>query len=148
MFNMQVAITRIDPTLPLPAYQTSGAAAFDIYSRIDITIPPHTLAKIPTNLIIATPPDHMLVVAARSSTPGRKGLLVPHGIGIIDSDFRGPNDELLFQVYNFTENSVILERGERIGQGIFVPISRAEFVEHTVTTSDTSRGGFGSTGTA
>jgi dUTP pyrophosphatase len=148
MFNMQVAITRIDPTLPLPTYQTSGAAAFDIYSRIDITIPSHTLAKIPTNLIIATPPDHMLVVAARSSTPGRKGLLVPHGVGIIDSDFRGPNDELLFQVYNFTENSVILERGERIGQGIFVPISRAEFVEHTVTTNDTSRGGFGSTGTA
>lgn len=142
---MEVAIKRIDPTLPLPEYHTAGAAAFDIYTRIDVEIPPHTLAKIPTNLIIATPEDHMLVVAARSSTPGKKGLLIPHGIGIIDSDFRGPSDEILFQVYNFTDISVILQRGERIGQGIFVPIQRAVFVEREID-SDVSRGGFGSTG--
>lgn len=144
---MQIAITRVDPTLPLPTYQTPGAAAFDIYSRIEMTIPPRSLAKIPTNLIIATPPDHVLIVAARSSTPLRKGLLIPHGVGIIDSDFRGPGDEILFQVYNFTENSVILERGERIGQGMFVPITRAVFVEQSTPVTDIPRGGFGSTGT-
>lgn len=145
---MQVIITRVDTTLPLPSYQTTGAAAFDVYTRVDMTIAPHTLAKIPTNLIIATPPGYMLVIAARSSTPGRTGLLVPHGIGIIDSDFCGPTDEILFQVYNFTDNSVILKRGERLGQGTFVPIARAEFSEHATATTAISRGGIGSTGAA
>lgn len=142
---MHVNITRIDTSLPLPEYQTSGSVAFDLYSRIDMTIAPQSLGLIPTNLIIQTPPGYMLVVVPRSSTPKKKGLSIPHGIGIIDQDYCGESDEILLQVYNFTSSDVIIEKGVRIGQATFVPIERAAWQEKDAA-SEESRGGIGSTG--
>ncbi len=142
---MQVKIKRIDASLPLPAYQTSGAVAFDLYSREDMTIAPKTIALIPTNLIIATPKGYMLTVVTRSSTPKKKGLLVPHGIGIIDQDYHGEKDEIMLQVYNFTGQEVNISRGERVGQAAFVRVDRSEW-EEVNEVKPNSRGGFGSTG--
>lgn len=142
---MRIKIKRIDNTLPLPQYQTSGAVAFDLYSREDLTIAPKTIALIPTNLIIATPPGYMLTVVTRSSTPKKKGLLVPHGIGIIDQDYHGEKDEIMLQVYNFTDQEAAIARGERVGQAAFVRVDRGEW-EETDEMKETSRGGFGSTG--
>ena len=142
---MQVKIKRIDTTLPLPEYQTSGAVAFDLYSREDMAIAPKTIALIPTNLIIETPKGYMLTVVTRSSTPKKKGLLVPHGIGIIDQDYHGEKDEIMLQVYNFTDQEVSITRGERVGQAAFVRVDRGEW-EEVSEMPETSRGGFGSTG--
>jgi dUTP pyrophosphatase len=142
---MQVKIKRIDTSLPLPEYQTSGAVAFDLYSRTDMAIAPKTIALIPTNLIIETPAGYMLTVVTRSSTPKKKGLLVPHGIGIIDQDYHGEKDEIMLQVYNFTEQEVPITKGERVGQAAFVRVDRGEWQEVNETKKD-SRGGFGSTG--
>ncbi len=142
---MQVKIKRIDTTLPLPEYQTSGAVAFDLYSREDMAIAPKTIALIPTNLIIETPKGYMLTVVTRSSTPKKKGLLVPHGIGIIDQDYHGEKDEIMLQVYNFTDQEVTIARGERVGQAAFVRVDRGEWQEVNEV-KETSRGGFGSTG--
>jgi dUTP pyrophosphatase len=142
---MQVTIKRIDSSLPLPEYQTPGSVAFDLYSRLDMEIKAKEVALIPTNLIIQTPPDYMLVVVTRSSTPKKLGLSVPHGIGIIDQDFCGPNDEVNLQVFNFTDSMVKITRGQRIGQATFVKIDKAEWQEVEQIT-EKSRGGFGSTG--
>ncbi len=142
---MQVNIKRIDTSLPLPEYQTSGAVAFDLYSREDMTIAPKTIALIPTNLIIQTPAGYMLTVVTRSSTPKKKGLLVPHGIGIIDQDYHGEKDEIMLQVYNFTDQEVAIARGERVGQATFVRVDRAQWNEVSEMKPD-SRGGFGTTG--
>lgn len=142
---MQVNIKRIDISLPLPEYQTAGSVAFDLYSRIDMTITPKSLGLIPTNIIVQTPPGYMLMIASRSSTPKKKGLLIPHGIGIIDQDYCGEKDEMLFQVYNFTDQEVLITKGERIAQGVFVKIDRGEWTEIAEMT-DPNRGGFGSTG--
>jgi len=142
---MRVKIKRIDPALPLPEYQTSGAVAFDLYSREDLTIAPKTIALIPTNLIIETPKGYMLMVVTRSSTPKKKGLLVPHGIGIIDQDYHGAKDEIMLQVYNFTDQEAAVSRGERVGQATFVRVDRGEW-EEVGEVKETSRGGFGSTG--
>ena len=142
---MKVNIKRIDTSLPLPEYQTSGAVAFDLYSREDLTISPKTIALIPTNLIIETPDGYMLTVVTRSSTPKKKGLLVPHGIGIIDQDYHGEKDEIMLQVYNFTDQEVAITRGERVGQAAFVRVDRGEWQEVDEMKQD-SRGGFGSTG--
>ena len=142
---MQVKIKRIDTTLPLPEYQTSGAVAFDLYSRIDMAVAPKTIALIPTNLIIQTPAGYMLTVITRSSTPKKKGLLVPHGIGIIDQDYHGEKDEIMLQVYNFTDQEVDITRGERVGQAVFVRVDRGQW-EEVNEMKETSRGGFGSTG--
>lgn len=142
---MQVKIKRLDKELPLPAYQTAGSAGFDIYARENTSIAPKAIALVPSNLIVATPPGYMLVVASRSSTPKRKGLMVANGIGIVDSDYSGPEDEVKILVYNFTENEVVVEKGERIAQGLFVKVEQGQWEEVDEMSAKT-RGGFGSTG--
>ena len=108
-----------------------------------MVISPKTLERIPTNVIVATPKGYMLEIKDRSSTLKKKGLLVT--TGYIDTDYCGETDEILLQVYNITDAEVRVEKGERIGQGVFVKIEIAEWVE-TDTMDSNSRGGFGSTG--
>lgn len=141
---MKVKIKRIDKSLPLPTYQTSGSVGFDIYSREDMEIPPRQIALIPGNIIVETPQGYMLLVALRSSTPRKKGLIKPHGIGVIDNDYCGEGDEIKVQVYNNTDNIVKVEKGERVAQGIFVKVDKFEWAE--TDTMGKTRGGFGSTG--
>jgi len=141
---MQVHIKRLDNDLPLPEYKTSGAVGFDILCRVDTVIEPHKVGLIPGNIIVKTPPGYMLLLALRSSTPKKKGLIKPHGIGVIDQDYCGEEDEVKIQVYNITEARVTVERGERIAQGIFVKIEKCDWDEQQ--TMGGSRGGFGSTG--
>lgn len=140
---MHVRIKAIGDT-PLPKYETEGACAFDLSARERTVISSKSLGLVPSGLIIETPPGYMLTVVPRSSTPKRKGLLIPHGIGIIDQDYCGEGDEILLQFYNFTDAEVIVEKGERIGQAVFVKIERAEWVP-VEQMRDKTRGGFGST---
>jgi dUTP pyrophosphatase len=140
---MKVNIKRIDKTLPLPEYHTPGAVAFDLYSRLDVVIPPKSLERLPTNIILATPEGYMLEIKDRSSTLKRKGLLV--SVGYVDNDYCGETDEILLQVYNLTDDEVKVEKGERLGQGVFIKIDKGEWVEmDSMDLND--RGGFGSTG--
>ncbi|MBI2037436.1 MAG: dUTP diphosphatase [Candidatus Magasanikbacteria bacterium] len=142
---MKVKIKRIDTSLPLPEYQTTGAVAFDLYSRVDMTIAPKSLGLIPTNIIVEIPKGYMLTVVTRSSTPKKKGLLVPHGIGIIDQDYHGEKDEIMLQIYNFTDQEAPVAKGERMGQAAFVRVDQGEWEEVSEMKKD-SRGGFGTTG--
>jgi dUTP pyrophosphatase len=142
---LRVRIRRLDPDLPLPEYATPGAVGFDLYCREDVVLAPGEIALLPTGVAIATPPGYMLLVTARSSTPRRKGLSVPHGVGVIDQDYCGDGDEIRCQVYNFTDAPTAVRRGERLAQGIFVRVDRAEWEEVPSLDSPT-RGGFGSTG--
>ena len=141
---MNINIKQLDKTLPLPKYETSGSVGFDFVSREDTLIKSGELGFIPGNVIVKVPEGYMLLVAARSSTPRKKGLLIPHGLGIIDQDYCGNEDEIKIQVYNFKKEDVLIKRGEKIAQGVFVRIDTVNFkqVENMV---DESRGGFGST---
>jgi dUTP pyrophosphatase len=141
---MRVGIIRIDPSLPLPGYATEGAAGFDFCSRESVQVGPGALATVPANVIVAVPPGHVLIVALRSSTPRTKGLIIPNGVGVIDPDYCGPEDEIGILVYNTGRESVTVERGERIAQGLIVPAERVEWYERP--SQGRSRGGFGSTG--
>jgi dUTP pyrophosphatase len=142
---MRISIKRIDQTLPLPEYKTAGAVAVDLASRIDLEIPAQTIALIPLNVIIKTPPGYFLLIAARSSTPLKKNLMCANGLGIVDEDFCGAEDEIKFEAYNFTDQPVKIIRGERIAQALFVKIDKAEF-EEISSVGENTRGGFGSTG--
>ena len=142
---MKIKIKRIDKSLPLPQYHTEGSACFDLLVREEVEIPAKGIALIPCNIIVETPKGYMFVVVPRSSTPKKKGLSIPHGIGIIDQDYSGPEDEVKFQAFNFTDKTIVIEKGERLAQGCFLPIGKAEFVE-VEKINDKSRGGFGSTG--
>ncbi len=143
---MRIAIVRLDPTVPLPSYQTAGAAGFDLAASADVTVEPGQIVLIPTGLVFAVPAGHFLGIFARSSTPLKKGLVVANGVGVLDSDYSGPTDQLKIQVMNVTTAPVIVRRGDRIAQGVILPFVRAEF-EEVATAAGPDRGGFGSTGT-
>lgn len=139
---MEVKIRRIDDSLPLPKYYSDGAVAFDVYARTDTVVLPHSVARIPTNLVIEVPKGYLLYLKDRSSTATR-GLFAT--AGIVDQDFCGPEDEILFQVYNYTGEKVKVDRGERIAQGILIKIAVAQWLE-VENLRPTTRGGFGSSG--
>jgi len=141
---MKVRIRRIDKSLPLPEYHTEGAVAFDLYISKDVTLEAGELKLLPTNLIIEVPAGHMLMLAARSGL-SKRGLRFSNGVGIIDQDYHGPEDELHLLVTNFSKAQVDIKRGDRLGQGIIVPIERAEWEEVDALGKKT-RGGFGTTG--
>ena len=106
---------------------------------------PGEVALVPTGLVIHVPPGHFLGVFARSSTPLKRGLMVANGVGVVDSDYCGPLDEIKIEVVNFTQAPVSIRRGDRLAQGVFLPYARAEWQEGDVPAQPT-RGGFGTTG--
>lgn len=141
---MKVRIHRLDPTIPLPAYQTAGAAAFDLAASMDMTIEPGQVTLVPTGLVVEVPRDHYLAIFARSSTPIKQGLIVANGVGIVDSDYCGPEDEIKIEVWNFRSEPVTVRRGDRLAQGMILPVARVEWDEGEGSEKKT-RGGFGST---
>jgi dUTP pyrophosphatase len=143
---MRVRISRLTSGVPLPAYQTPGAAGFDLAASADLTIQPRAIALVPTGLVIQAPAGHFLGIFARSSTPMKKGLMVANGVGVVDEDYCGPADEVKIQVLNFTDAPVEVRRGDRIAQGLFIPFTRATWQEGSGDLREGSRGGFGATG--
>jgi len=139
-------IKLVDPSLPVPQYQTPGSVAFDVYSRIDIDIEPWKPTVIPLNLVVAVPQGHFLMLSARSSTAKKYGLIVANGVGIIDQDYCGDNDEIGLSVLNFTGTSVHISKGDRIGQATLVSISKADEFTVVPKMDSKDRGGWGSTG--
>ena len=144
--DFKTAIKRIDKTLPLPIYHTKGSVGFDLYAREEVRIASKSAVLMPSNVIVKIPDGYMLILALRSSAPRKKHLMPPNGVGIIDRDYCGEDDELLVQLYNFSDEEVVVERGERVAQGVFVKVGVADW-EEVDTMDEQSRGGFGSTGT-
>jgi dUTP pyrophosphatase len=70
--------------------------------------------------------------------------MVANGVGVVDSDYCGPTDEIKIEVYNFTTTAVAVKRGDRLAQGLLIPVVRAEWQERAP--EKVARGGFGSTG--
>ena len=142
---MNVRIHRLRADVPLPRYESSGAAAFDLAAAADIEIPPNAVRLIPTGLIIEVPPGMFLGIFARSSTPLKRGLMVANGVGVVDPDYCGPDDEVRIAVMNFTADAVSVRRGDRIAQGMFLSAPRVTW-EEASDVRGVSRGGFGATG--
>ena len=142
---MKVKIKRLDNAIELPKYHTPESAGFDIAAAEDAIVQPREIKIIRSGLIIEAPPEHFLLIAPRSSLALKKGLSMPQSVGIIDSDFSGPNDEISLVVYNFTDKPVSVSKGERLAQGIFLKNDRVEW-EEVDQIRKNSRGGYGSTG--
>jgi len=142
---MHIRIRRLDATMPLPTYATAESAGFDLSAAADLTIAPGRIALVPTGLVIEVPTGYFLGIFARSSTPLKRGLMVANGVGIIDPDYAGPDDEVRIQVLNITSSDVFITRGDRLAQGIILPAPRLTWDETTSLRQET-RGGFGSSG--
>ena len=100
---------------------------------------------VPTGIKCKLDPDEYLQISVRSSTPLNNWLILANGVGIIDADYYGneSNDgEIFFQIINLSPVDIVLEPGDKIGQGI---IQKYITVEDDVA-SGTRTGGFGSTG--
>ncbi|MCR4312102.1 MAG: dUTP diphosphatase [Candidatus Uhrbacteria bacterium] len=141
---MQVNIKRLSPSTPLPEYKTPGACAFDLAVTEGGILAPGERKFFRTGLVVCVPANHVLILAPRSSN-AKKGVRLANGIGIIDQDYCGPTDELKLALHNVGDAPYTVESGERIAQGMFVPITRAEFTEVTELAAP-NRGGFGTTG--
>lgn len=134
--------------LPLPAYQSAGAAGLDLIAAVPadapVVIPPGRRAIIPTGFALALPEGTEAQVRPRSGLAARHGVTVLNSPGTIDSDYRG---EILVILANFGEAPFTVERGARIAQLVLAPVLRAVLGE-APGIEPTSRGsaGLGSTG--
>lgn len=141
---MKIKIKRFDKSLPLPVHKTIGSAAVDLCSRIDIEIKPKEIAYIPMNVAIEIPEGYFIMLVGRSSTH-KMGLTSINGVGIMDQDYCGDNDEYHFAAYNFTAQTVKIEKGTRLCQIVLIKYEKFD-IEEVAKMGNPSRGGFGSTG--
>jgi dUTP pyrophosphatase len=135
--------------LPLPSYQSEGAAGLDLVAAVaadrPVTIRPGERALIPTGIAVALPPGTEGQVRPRSGLAVRHGVTVLNAPGTIDADYRG---EIQVILVNLGDAAFTIARGTRIAQLIVAPVMQAMPCE-TFNLDETTRGvaGFGSTGT-
>ena len=125
---MKLKIKSFDKNLPLPVHKTEGAVAVDLSTRLDIEIKSKEIAYIPMNVAIKVPDGYFTLLASRSSTH-KLGIQSINGIGVIDRDFCGDEDEIKFAVRNFTDSVVHIEKGTRLCQLVLIKCENFEFEE-------------------
>ncbi|MDE7262648.1 MAG: dUTP diphosphatase [Oscillospiraceae bacterium] len=137
---------KIGRDIPLPYYATAGAAALDLHACLDQpeTIPGGGQVLIPTGVAVAIPAGYVGILASRSSMGVRNGVGFSNGIGVIDSDYRGP---LRVGLHNLREAPYTVQPGDRIAQLLVVPVACPELeVVDALPETERGEGGFGSTG--
>ena len=132
--------------LPLPRYETAGAAGMDLMAAVaaDLVLQPGARAIVPTGLQIAVPPGYEGQVRPRSGLAAKHGVTVLNAPGTIDCDYRGEVGVILI---NHGELPFEIKRGDRIAQMVIARYEQAQMVEvETLDETDRGAGGFGSTG--
>jgi dUTP diphosphatase len=148
--RLRVKIVRLPHAegLPLPAYQSAGAAGMDLLAAVahrkPLQLAPGERALLPTGLVMELPPGFEAQVRPRSGLALRHGITVLNSPGTIDCDYRG---EVMVLLANLGEAPFRIERGERIAQLVVQRIERAELTEvAAIAATRRGAGGFGSTG--
>jgi dUTP pyrophosphatase len=141
---MKIRVKRFDKGISLPEYKTRGAGAFDLSSRERMEIAPKQIGYVPLNVAIEAPEGYVVFLIARSSLH-KKGLMLANGLGVMDSDFCGDEDEYKAVCFNFADQPVVIEKGDRLCQGVVLKYEKAEWEEKDHLDRKT-RGGFGTTG--
>lgn len=141
---MKLKIKRFDKSFPLPIHKTKGSVAVDLCCRVDVEIKPKEIAYLPMNVAIKIPDGYFILLAPRSSTH-KLGLQGVNGVGIVDRDYCGDDDEYHFAVRNFSDSPVFIEKGTRLCQLILIKCENFEFDE-VDKMNEVSRGGYGTTG--
>ena len=140
---MKVKIKKTHPNGKIPTYATDGSGAFDFYSAEDVVVHENYAKAINLGVAMEVPDGHVLLLFPRSSIGKNTGLRMPNSVGMIDSDYRGT----IHALYDNVWSGHIVSAGDRIAQGIIVPIPKVEFEEvEELSTTERGEGGFGSTG--
>lgn len=150
-----IELVILDPRLKewgLPQYQSPMAAAVDLHACVDTTLsiaPGSAAVLIPAGFSMhIADPAIAAVIAPRSGSGHKRGLVLGNTVGIIDADYTGP---VMVSVWNRNppgSEPLRIEPGERIAQMMFVPVLRPSFtvVKAFSSSSERGAGGFGSTG--
>ena len=143
--DVPIAIRRLDPDLPLPAYSNPGDAGADLRAAEGAELQPGRRALIGTGVAVAIPDGYVGYVNPRSGLAHRLGVTIVNAPGTIDSGYRG---EIKVNLINLDpEQTAVIERGDRIAQLVVQPVVRALFTEtERFTPTQRGEGGHGSTG--
>jgi dUTP pyrophosphatase len=148
MRNLEVKILDNGFGLPLPKYETEGAAGLDLFAATKedtkIIIPPRKAEMIPTGIAISVPPGYEAQIRPRSGLAAKNGITVLNSPGTIDSDYRG---EILVMLINHSNKDFEILRGMRIAQMVISKIEQFNLISvDELDTTDRGKDGFGSTG--
>lgn len=130
--------------LPLPSYETSGAAGMDLRAAEAIVLKPGARCLMPTGLAMALPENYEAQVRPRSGLAVKHGVTVLNAPGTIDSDYRG---EIKVPLINHGDMDFIIARGDRVAQMVIAPVVQVKWNEiETLDETHRGVGGFGSSG--
>ncbi|WP_343224452.1 dUTP diphosphatase [Paenibacillus sp. ACRRX] len=167
--EIPVKIKRLHPDAVIPKYATDLAAGFDLVAVEDVIIAPGETKLVPLGFAVEIPEGFEMQIRPRSGVTWKTKLRVGNSPGTIDADFRSEvkvivdnisREGLSFSEWvrditgspygisgEYEDGTYIVRKGDRLAQGVIVPVCRADFIEVDVL-SETGRGdgGFGSTG--
>lgn len=145
MNEVSVAITRLDPQLPLPRYAHPLDAGVDLYAAHDVELKPGERALVNTGIACALPPGYVGLVHPRSGLAARHGVTVLNAPGTVDAGYRG---EIRVNLVNLDgDTPVRVSRGDRIAQLVVQQVAQVVFHEVSqLPESARGIGGHGSTG--
>ena len=129
--------------IKLPTRATEHSAGYDFYSPVNITIPPHEMVMIWSDVKASMYYDNALILIPRSSM-GKHPVMIANSVGLIDADYYSNNDNdgnIGFRLLNLGDTPYEIKIGDRIGQGIFIKYGTVK--DDNTTTARI--GGFGST---
>lgn len=143
--TIPVLITRLDDSLPLPAYEHPGDAGLDLRAAEPVSIAPGARALVPTGMAIALPAGFAAFVHPRSGLALRAGLGMVNAPGVIDAGYRGEIKVIL--INHDLHETIDIAHGDRIAQLVISQVEQADLVEVAeLPGSQRASGGFGSTG--
>ena len=143
---VKVLIKKLDPSVKLPEYKTTGASGMDLIAFIKepLELKPQMSCIVTTGLAVAFPENYEIQVRPRSGLAAKNNISILNTPGTIDSDYRG---EIKVIIHNHGNRNFTVNNGDRIAQMILCPVVKMK-LEETIDLPKTIRGqsGFGSTG--
>lgn len=141
--NLEIPVALAENS-ELPQHATPGASGMDIRTPISFELAPFERKLVWTGLRIAVPENYEAQIRPRSGLAHKKGITLLNTPGTIDSDYRGEIGVILI---NLSQESVVIEKGERIAQMVICPVVKAKLIPcHELDDTHRGKGGFGSTG--
>jgi dUTP pyrophosphatase len=134
--------------LPLPRYESAGAAGMDLCAANDdpVVLPPLGRALVPTGLVFQLDQGFEAQVRPRSGLALKHGITVLNTPGTVDADYRG---EVKVILVNLGSEPFTVTRGMRIAQMVVAPVIQVAIAAvESVDETTRGTGGFGSTGLA
>lgn len=144
--ELNIEFAKLDPDAIIPTKGSPQAAGWDLYALEEITVRRNVSSMIKTGLAIAIPNGWEGQIRCRSSL-GKKGMIMPNGIGTIDSDYRG--ELMVLATWIGEGDEFIIDKGERVAQLLFSRVPKVNFVERKfeeLGNTVRGEGGFGSSG--